>query len=132
MRRKMNAGEFDDLIYSKPEPLNEDILYTLIAGKRYKFNIGMYKEYLIEARNICEKALSVPELNLATSIEVLSEHLITSNNLIKSSSKQVYSNEFGFLSIFVMRLIQVSIELIKPKECTDILLELFKREKITK
>lgn len=63
--------------------------------------------------------MQVSEFNLTTAVTMIGEHFAT----VKEPQHK---------SIFIMRLFQVSIEIIRPKEATDIVYQLFTANKISK
>ena len=78
-----------------------------------------YEEYLIESRKICKKIMTVIEFNLDAAVKTVQDHFID-------------VKEPQYKSLFLMRLFQVCIEMIKPKESIDITFKLFNLGNITK
>ena len=91
-RRKLKADELDDVIGSKPMPMNEETVISHLQGHKFKFSIPNYEDYLKESRKLCEAIICVSEFNLDTAIDKVHTHFQE-------------ATEPQYKSIFVMRLL---------------------------
>ncbi len=61
----------DDVIGSKPDPMDEESVIDVLQGHKFKFSVANYEEYLKESRKICAKIMTVAEFNLDTAIKTV-------------------------------------------------------------
>lgn len=116
---KLQAEEIDDVAGSIPKPLDEEFVIELLKGNKFRFSLDNYQAYSADSRKITEQILKFESFDFDESFNTISEHL-------KEHSEPQYR------SVFIMRLIQVGIECVRPKEAADLIKELFQEDLITK
>ena len=92
MRRKMRAEELDDVVGSKPEPMDEESIISILQGHKFHFSVPDYEAYLKDSRKICEGIMRVTEFNLDSAVKAIQAHF-----------QEV--KEPQYKSLFIMRLL---------------------------
>jgi hypothetical protein len=115
-QRLLKQDELED-IGGKPDAMDSDQLMDILKGNKFRFSLDQdhVKEYLIEARKIAEKILKRSVVNIDRGVQTIIEHLTE-------------VNEPQYRSVFLMRLYQVAIEQVKPREAADLTKILFEQE----
>lgn len=110
-QKHLISDELDDV---KPAQMDSDQLMHLLKGNKFHFSLNKdhVNEYLIEARKIAEKILKRSVVNIERGISTIEEHITE-------------VSEPQYRSVFLMRLYQVAIEQVKPREVADLTLILF-------
>eukprot|EP00347_Sterkiella_histriomuscorum_P006178 403353763 len=119
-RLALNSEELEDVAGKKPTPMTEEQVMNVLKGHRFKFSLDShFEQYSTESRKIAEKILKRSEVNLQRGIETIKQHL-----------QDVQEPQYR--SVFLMRLLQVSIEQVKPREVADLVKNVFIDGVITK
>ena len=115
----LSSEELDDVAGKKPFPMDADSMIEVLKGNRFKFTLDNYEQYLVESRKIAEKILKRSEVNIQKGVQTIQEYLHE-------------ANEPQYRSIFLMRLFQVALEQVKPKEAAEITRIIFENGVINK
>jgi hypothetical protein len=101
--------------------MTSESLMELFKGSKFRFSLDSdhVREYLIDARKIAEKILKRSEVKIERGLATIDEHFT------KVSEPQ-------YKSVFLMRLYQVAIEQVKPRESADLTKGLIDHGFITK
>ena len=119
LQRKINADEIDDVAGTRPKPLDEDFVIGLLKGHKFTFSLQNYQAFSQESRKVTESVLKFEKFDFDESANALAAHL-----------KEVETPQYR--SVFIMRLLQVGIQCVRPKESVDLIKDLFEEDLITK
>ena len=116
---KLDSEELDDVGGAKPQPLDEESAIKILKGHKFKFSLDGYLEYMVDSRRIGEQILKRTVVDIDRAVQTLEAHL----NEVQ---------EPQYRSLILMRLFQVAIEQVKPKEVAVIVKYLFQLGLVTK
>lgn len=88
---------------------------AVLKGHRFKFSLDNFEQYSSESRKIAERILKRSEVNLDRGVETIKQHL-----------EDVQEPQYR--SVLLMRLFQVAIEQVKPREVADLVKNVFLNE----